>query len=295
MIQRLKASEVRSLEGCSSMPGRFLALYAISLLWLAGCGGSSQNGMQPPPQTPQFGIVSGNWDLDMLSLSPALGMRAGGSLVQNGTAISGLLHISGSPCFDPLADDLVVSGTATGGAGPFGGTITFSTAPVRGQTITFTSGSQLPTLPGLNNLLNGSFTLSGGTCSPEVRGVLAGGVVTPATGTWKGAFTPSLVGAVPLGVTANLMQSGPDAHGFFQISGTFAFTGSKCFTSGTITSSNVVGASATFTIVTNDSSQLFFSAMLPDAANGASLQGPYQIQTGACSFDSGDGLLNKQP
>lgn len=277
------------------MHKRFLAVCAIFLLWLAGCGGSSQNSTAPTPQTPQFGIVSGNWDLDMLSLSPVLGMRAGGNLVQNGTAISGIIHVEGSPCFDPVADDLIVSGTATGGATAFGGAITFSTAPVRGQTFTFTSGSQPPTLPGLNNLLNGSFILTEGTCSPEVRGVLAGDVVSPVTGTWKGAFTPSLVGATPLGVTANLTQTGPDAHGFFQITGSLAFTGSKCFTSGTITSSSILGANAKLTIATSDAGQVVFSPQLTSAGTGPSMEGLYAIQAGACSFDSGDGLLSKQP
>jgi len=124
---------------------------------------------------------------------------------------------------------------------------------------------------------------------------MSGIMVPPVTGSWKGAFTPSLMGATPLVVTANLTQSSPDAHGAFQISGNMAFTGSKCFTAGTITSGSVLGPNAILTIATNDGGQLTFSPQLPNQATGPGMEGLYEIQTGACSFDSGDGVLNKQP
>jgi hypothetical protein len=274
----------------------WLAVYALVLVGVCGCGGTSNSLTSPTPQTAQFGIVSGNWGFSMLSFgSPAIGAEGGGNLVQNGTNISGILHLSGSPCFDPLTDDLFVSGTATGSTTAFDGVITFKTAPVRGQTITFTSGTLPPPIPGLNELMVGSFTLDGGTCAPGMHGSMSGVMVPTVTGTWKGAFTPFLAGATPLAATANLTQSGPDAHGFFQISGNLAFSGSKCFTAGTITSGSVLGMNATLTIATNDGGQVSFSPQLPGRATSSGMEGLYAIQTGACSFDGGDGLLNKQP
>lgn len=275
-----------------------LVVLPILFVSLFGCGGSSSPSASPtPPQNPQFGIASGNWNIILLSLpaqGPALNLSGGGELVQDGTNISGIIHLNGSPCFDPIADDLVVSGTATGSGNRFGGVITLKTAPVRGQTITITSGSLPPPSPGINSTFLGSFTLDGGSCAPAAQGTMAGGMVPPATGTWKGAFTPSLVGASPLGVTANLSQTGPDLHGFFQITGSFSFTGSTCFTSGIITSSSVMGMNTSMTITANDGSQLSFSPQLPSPVTGSSLEGLYVIQTGACSLDTGDGLLNKQ-
>jgi len=232
--------------------------------------------------------------LSLPAQGPALDLSGGGNLVQNGTNISGIIHLSGSPCFDPIADDLVVSGSATGSGNTFDGVITLKTAPVRGQTITITSGRLPPPSPGINSAIVGGFTLEGGSCAPAAQGTMSGSMVPPATGTWKGAFTPSLVGASPLGVTANLSQTGPDLHGFFQITGSFSFTGSTCFTSGTITSSSVMGMNTSITITANDGSQVSFSPQLPSPATGPSLEGLYVIQTGACSLDSGDGLLNKQ-
>jgi hypothetical protein len=277
------------------MRSTWLAVYALALFGVCGCGGTSSSLTPATPQTAQFGIVSGNWGLTMLSFGspPAFGAGGGGNLVQNGTTISGIIHLSGSPCFDPVTDDLVVSGTATGSTTAFG-VITFKTAPVRGQTITFSSGTLAP-IAGLNELLVGSFTLDGGTCAPGTHGSMSGVMVPSVTGSWKGAFTPSLVGATPLAATANLTQTGPDAHGVFQISGNLAFSGSKCFTAGTITSGSILGTNATLTIATNDGGLVTFSPQLPDRAKGPAMEGLYEIQTGACSFDAGDGLLNKQP
>jgi hypothetical protein len=124
---------------------------------------------------------------------------------------------------------------------------------------------------------------------------MSGSMVPTVTGSWKGAFTPSLAGATPLGATANLTQSGQDAHGAFQISGNMAFTGSKCFTAGTITSGSILGTNAILTIATNDGGQVIFSPQLPSGSTSSGMEGLYEIQTGACSFDSGNGLLNKQP
>jgi hypothetical protein len=273
-----------------------LAVCALVLAGLCGCGGNASSPVSATPQSAQFGIVSGNWGLTLLSFSsPTFGASGGGNLVQNGTTISGIIHLSGTPCFDPVADDLIVSGTASGSTTAFDGVITFKTAPVRGQTITFTSSTFPPPIPGLNGILDGSFTLDGGTCAPGTHGSMAGTMVPSVTGNWKGAFTPSLAGATPLSATANLTQGGPDAHGVFQISGNMAFTGSKCFTGGTITNGSIFGANAILTIATNDGGQITFSPQLPIVGTGSGMEGLYVIETGACSFDTGNGLLNKQP
>jgi hypothetical protein len=273
-----------------------LAACAVVLLGVCGCGGRSSSSTSATPLSPQFRIVAGNWGFTMLSLGSSLfATEGGGNLVQNGTTISGIIHLTGSPCFDPLTDDLVVSGTATGSATALDGVITFKTSPVRGQTITFISSTKTPSSPGQNQIIDGSFTLDGGTCAPGTNGVMVGIMVPSVTGNWKGAFTPFLLGATQIAATASLTQSAPDAHGFFQISGNLTFTGSQCFTSGTITSGSILGTDATLTITTDDGGQITFSPQLRSQATGPGMEGLYEIQTNACSIDSGDGLLNKQP
>lgn len=274
----------------------WLAVCAVIMPGMWGCGGNASSTTPATSPSAQFGIVSGNWGFSMFSTGATVfAAEGGGNLVQNGTSISGIIHLTGLPCFDPLTDDLIVSGTATGGTTSFGGVINFKTAPVRGQTITFVSSSLIGTIPGQNQVLNGSFTLDGGTCAPGAQGPMSGTVVSSVTGNWKGPLTPSLQGATPISATATLTQNGPDAHGLFQISGNLAFTGSPCFTSGTITSGSILGTNASLTITTNDGGQMVFLPQLPSQVTGSGLHGLYEIVTGACSFDSGDGLLTKQP
>ncbi|HYX52362.1 MAG TPA: hypothetical protein VE783_02860 [Candidatus Limnocylindrales bacterium] len=203
---------------------------------------------------------------------PVLDLHGGGNLVQNGTTISGIIHLDGSPCFDPAADDIIVTGSAVGSEKAFDGVITLKTAPVRGQTITITSGALPPPAPGVNSSFTGTFTLAGGTCAPQTSGTMTGSMVPSVSGPWKGNFSPALVGSAPIGVTANLSQTGPDAHGFFQITGNFSFSGSTCFSSGTVTSSSVLGATTSLTLTANDGSQLTFSPQLTSAATGPSLK-----------------------
>jgi hypothetical protein len=273
----------------------WLAVCAVIMAGTSGCGGNATSTSPVTSSSAQFGIVSGNWGFSMFSVGTTLFVaNGGGNLIQNGTIISGIIHLSGSPCFDPITDDLVVTGTASEVTARTG-SITLTTAPIRGQTITFISSTLISPIAEQNQVLSGTFTLDGGTCAPGTKGPMSAALVTSAAGNWKGTLTPSLQGATPLSATATLAQNGPDAHGFFQISGSLAITGSPCFTSGTITSGSLLGWNANLTITTNDGGQMVFSPQLPSLATSSGLHGPYQIVTGACSFDSGDGVLTKQP
>ena len=261
---------------------RFLGLVVLcGLVCLCGCGGSS--GTTPVSQGPQFGIASGNWDLVMLTLPFSSAMQAGGSLTQTGTTISGTLHITGSPCFDPVADDVIVNGTASDGV------ISMTTVPVRGQTITLTSGSLPPPLPGSNTTIFGSWKLTGGTCADGLQGNVSARLVRSLTGTWKGNVT----GLFNAGVTAVLTQTGPDAHGFFHLSGSFSFSGSACFTSGTISNSQLTGATFDVLINTSDAGQTELSGTM-DNLGPAAMQSTFDILSGVCSGEFGLGRLTQQ-
>src|SRR5215467_12328197 len=97
-----------------------------SLISCGGSGGIFGGG------GPQFRIASGNWSVPLFSSGTQVGL-AGGTLSQNGSTISGVFHISGSSCFDPVADTLMVQGKVSdGGANP----LTLTSSAVRGQTLT---------------------------------------------------------------------------------------------------------------------------------------------------------------
>lgn len=58
------------------------------------------------------------------------------------------------------------------------------------------------------------------------------------------------------GLTAVMSQTGPDAQGFSQVSGTFSVTGSPCFTSGTIANNTTFAGDIGQMNVTMDSGVL---------------------------------------
>lgn len=242
-----------------SITVRSNVLMAAGLLGLLLCGCGSGK--------PVFTIASGNWSIPLNSGNPTPTIWVGGQLTQNGDTISGIFHLSGSPCFDPVADQLVVHGNVSTSPGPNG--LSLSTAPVRGQVLKLSAGPQasgLPIGPPPPNArvasLLGTWTISGGACAGT--GTADAEINDFGSTTWSGGMTgPSWTG----NWTAKMSQTGPDAQSFFHVSGTFTVTGSPCFTSGTIASSSVAGEINQITI-NMDSGQLVGSGfglrVIPD-------------------------------
>ena len=248
------------------------------LLWLCACGGSPTVG----GPVPAFTIVSGDWTLPLVVPGSPPDLRVtGGFLTQNGASISGTLHMISFPCLDPFADDLVVTGTVSSN------TLTLSTAPLRGQVLSLT--------------LRPSSGQSGNVTSLEGSGNLTGpcgfsasttaSLVPPMNGTFKGSFTSGLTGDV----TANLSQSGPDAHGYFHVTGDLAFSGTRCFASATIVDSIGFGGAAFIHLNTSDSGRADLiavhavSATFPDE-----MLSTFVIHTGTCANQVGSVILKKQ-
>lgn len=227
-----------------SIRSKGLTLATLSLLLFNGCGGSNSS----PPQPPQFIINSGNWTIPFTG-----GMTVGGQLTQNGNTISGVLHVLGSTCFDPVADELTVNGTVSSDPNAKNA-LSFSTASLRGQVITMNATwedfkpqeAPPPTSP-QNPIffLVGNATLMGGNCTGATGG---GGTFTDFSGNWVDR----------LGVEKmSMSQTGPDAQGFFHVSGTISNT-PPCFNTGTVTSSSIAGDMNQVTITT-DTGQLIGS------------------------------------
>ena len=248
------------------------------LLAVCGCGGGSTAATTStvPPI-----LASGNWALVLFSQSnPPLPLTLGGSLIQQGNSVLGVLHAPTSSCFDPMLDDLVVSGSVDGQ------TVTFSTEPVRGQTITIST--TVKSAGGIS-ALSGTYTFSGSTCI-GATGTASGFLIPPLTGIFAGPVTGSLTG----NVTANLTQTGPDEHGFFHLSGNLTFSGSPCFTSGTIVSSSLSGIVADFSITTNDGGHTAVAGLNSLLGITPSFGISPTVETGTCAGLAGDGSLTKQ-
>ena len=225
-----------------------LLLCAMSTGMLAGCGGGSGSGSGSGPA---FQIISGNWFMGLPGNA-----FAGGSLIQTGNSISGVLHVTGSPCFDPNADELIVTGKSSSDGS---NSITFTTAPIRGQVLTVKGvyaaflALHIDPPDGPVGDLDTSVTISGGGCAGQQNTEAEN--LSVQRNSWG-----VNVGAPPgvISGTANLTQSAPDASGISHITGTFNFTNTSCFTTGTVSSGSVSGQSVQVTINT-DSGQLVAS------------------------------------
>ena len=206
------------------------AVFILSCLVLSSCGGSSTK-----PSIPLSSITDGNWSIVATSTaSPAGVFTLGGSLVQSGSSVTGLLNqFSDSSCF---------SGTTV----PFAGTL-------NGDSLTLTSSAlagQLVTINviGSGGSFAGTYSVAGG-CAGGDKGSITANYVPPLTGTWSGNLT-NPDGTVLVNpsngtvVTANLTltQSPTATNGNFPLTGTIALGGGlACFTAGAIPGS---GASA---------------------------------------------------
>lgn len=128
-----------------------LAIIGTGLLAIlfSGCGGGSLGGIFGGG-SPGFNIASGNWVVVLNPGNPSSSPSpfAGGLLNQNGSRISGILHISGSSCFDPVSDALIVQGTVSSDANA-PNALRLTTTPVRGQVLSISATWNRSLDPGL--------------------------------------------------------------------------------------------------------------------------------------------------
>jgi hypothetical protein len=257
------------------------------MVWLSGCGsgGSGSGGGGG------FTIASGNWEIPLPG-----GATADGFLTQSGSTISGSLHVLGSPCFDPVADSLAVSGSASGD----NFTLSFSTVPARGQVIAVNGSADPLATFNLNGpprgpqpIFNGTASINGGACAGQMsmkaqRYDMTGSQIQIDLGTLAGTPAP-----IPFSGTATtaFTQTGPDASDFFHVtSSSWAITGSPCFTTGTITDSAVQGSRVNMTVST-DSGQLVGSGTFVQELEGGTSFSvkvgiTFTVQGGTCNGET---------
>ena len=259
---------------------RLKHLFAASALLctlLSGCGGG--NSSNPSA----FSIQAGNWNINASSTAGGNDFIIGGNLTQSGSSISGVMHIVHSACFN-LTTDVPVSGSVSGRV------VTLTSAPLN-QVVTVTAIATSATA------LTGTYTASAAGCSAGDEGTISANLVPSVTGSWHGTFTSTASSGTTINATANLTQSPTaDADGFFPVTGTVTFTGSPCFTSGTIVQSIAAGSVLGLEITTNDQpapGDVVVALVMDSPATSTAATGAYQIDAGSCNGDAGNGHITK--
>ena len=220
-----------------------ISIVAVLVLLLCGCGGGGSGSNS----NAVLSIQSGNWSISAVSTAaPGSNFSAGASLSQSGNSISGIMHFFNSPCFDS-GTDVPVSGSVSGQK------VTLTSPLIIGEVVTVNAS-------GSSTALSGTYTItaSGPNCGVNDQGTFTAAVVPSISGTWHGSFTSFVNLGTTINVTASITQSAaPDAHGFFPVTGTVQFSGSPCFTAGTVTStplaSNIAGSVLSLNISTKTS------------------------------------------
>ena len=196
--------------------------------------------------------------------------------------ISAAMHIAGSGCFN-FADDATFTGQLSGTS------VHATSAPIAGQVITL-DGTVTPSLSGLS--LAGTYSISGG-CANGDRGTVSGYRSADATGSWTGTAVSSSGDQSQL--TASIVQSTTDSHGFYAVSGSVQFTNSPCFTNLVFTNSDSLGAGPIIVADLHASGSVypFVEVALVMDPSGKTLLGAYDVYGGQCANDSGSFTLTR--
>jgi hypothetical protein len=217
-----------------------------------------------------------NWQFSTpstVSGTPVLTIE--GSISVSGSSISGTVHVSGSNCFDRLTT-VALTGTLTGDD------MSLTSASVAGQVVTLTGTFSDPGtfLPGQ---FTGTYAINGG-CADGEKGNATGVKVPYIANILNGTFTTS-GGATFSAVAGNTFQNAASSSaGSFAITGTVTFNAS-CFSSGTMASgmfpsgSFIMGTSVTLEIATSNGTVAFLGTLNP--ATGG-IDGDYTISGGTC-------------
>jgi hypothetical protein len=199
---------------------------------IAGCGKDVFVMVHPP--TPAT-TGTGNWIFNPVLFQngqPSYFYFFGGSLVNNGGQLKGVLHIDES-CFGSYVTDLPYTGTLD-----TNNRLSIISSPVDGQMLTLqgTLSADASTLNDLTFSIKGgcSGNLTGGTYVDPSGRIFGAGVFVPNfTGTWT--TEPLQSAQTKLSFTEQLVQSTTaDVNGHYALTGTIAAQGSPCFTKGTL-------------------------------------------------------------
>jgi hypothetical protein len=294
---------------------RLLTVTLILFITACGGGGSTTTSQSNPASPP---TVTGNWQLTISSqIAPGVTLLLGAYLASNNGSISGEAVIDGALTIPPCSG--LLSSLSFGNGLPLEGTLSdgqllLAVNPTSPSGISFLSTVGAVSITaqitsGANGtILSGTYSLvanSGSGCGSD-SGTVTGVLVPSLAGQWSGMVTSS-TSKVQFQVSLNLTEGALDRFGFPSLTGSATFTGSQCFTSGTV-SADQVGSTmggpglgsgndlGSAFIGTNGGGILIASSNSGFGENSTGTQLPlaYSVTSGSCFGDQGAGTLSRQ-
>lgn len=282
---------------CGGGAGRRFRLGATILAALAsgaaGCARHGGSGSGPGTGGSGSGggpavNITGNWQIQLTAKnSPAPISSMAGYLDESGTGDSvfttAALEAETTGCYENAATVPMYGETS-------GSDVTLASFTVNGQMLSIDVQANAD-----GNQFSGSYTISGG-CAGGAKGTVTGTEYAPLSGTFNGTTAGS-----SSGVTISLALSQDAAGtglGTFPTSGSAAFGGIGCFSSGTLAAEdgNVIGESVTLEFATNDSqgARVQMKGTMDAAASTLTLSS-IEVNGGGCSGTLGSATLLRQP
>jgi hypothetical protein len=248
------------------------------LFVLCGCGGGVQSAGGAPTGAPQDPPASGlmaadNWHFSATSTEGFPPLTIAGGIDQSTKPANGIVHVDGSPCFDPL--------TAVALTGVLDeSNLSLTSSPIAGQVITYTGSIAKDPLSSTAKF-TGTYSIHGG-CADGDQGSITGRVETTLKGPWAGDLTSTSGNINRLTVT--LHQDSATSDGTFGITGAAGFEVGTCFQRAEIVSgkfpsgSYMMGQTVALQIKT-DNGMISF---LGTADHGGLIEGGYTMAGGSC-------------
>ena len=210
-----------------------------------------------------------NWQFGTASAVPGRPpLSISGSIDQSGNSVTGAVHVGGSACFDRLTT-VGLTGALTNG------NISLASASVAGQVITLTGSFS-------DGALTGTYAIHGGCADGDHRSI-TGSAIPYIANILNGTFTTS--GGGTFSVTGDEAQNArADPEGSFAISGKVTFN-TSCFTSGTITpgefpsGSFIMGTTVALAIQSSNGTLAFLGTLDRDKDE---ISGDYTVSGGTC-------------
>jgi hypothetical protein len=257
-----------------------LAILPAIAFCLFGCGGGTQTPRTGPPVYP---AITGNWSFTASTAVAGENVMIGGYLTNtnstatvNSNTVTGTLHFLNSTCYT-ASQDIPVTGTIS-----YTGALSLTSSSISSQVVT-AAGTLTGTV-----MNSGTYSITGG-CGNGDKGTVTGFLVPPFTNTYTGTFTS--VSGKQTGATVTTTQTGPNSDGLYSVTGTATFTGSTCFSSGTISTGAVLGSYLAVQIATNNNGTVIFGGYDTDST-GKTVTGTYEVTSGICSGDVGTGSIS---
>ena len=232
-----------------------VALAALSILSSCGGGGGSS-----------VINVAGNWQFTANSTVFGFTSTAAGQINQNGSALSGTLSLSGTPC----AESANFTGSLSGNK------IT-ATLDENGQNTMYTG-----TVAADGNSGSGTYQSPAGGCTDSDAGTFTGQRVSMLNGMFIGSFGPE--NSIPANIVTQLHDDGGN------VTGSATITNSLCFHS-----MNVTGKISGFNVELHsaddqsDSQAINFRGTFRQQYKSLALN--YSVAGGSCSGESGTAQL----